>query len=127
MTTAGIRAVVSTGKGKMDNVLKKSRWVWKPKGNWENVVKPLARCEWRPINVLDNVSKDSASMILKRVDLLMHMVDPRHSINIFTRLRFANLLGIKKEGFRFKYDTGCFNTANVVREMLFVLLALSDI
>ncbi|GJR21707.1 hypothetical protein Tco_0970234 [Tanacetum coccineum] len=70
MTTAGIRAVVSTGKGKMDNVLKKSRWVWKPKGNWENVVKPLARCEWRPINVLDNVSKDSASMILKRVDYI---------------------------------------------------------
>ncbi|GKA75481.1 hypothetical protein Tco_0781859 [Tanacetum coccineum] len=26
MTTAGIRAVVSTGKGKMDNALKKSRW-----------------------------------------------------------------------------------------------------
>ncbi|GKC52414.1 ribonuclease H-like domain-containing protein, partial [Tanacetum coccineum] len=40
------------------------------KGNWENVVKPSARCEWRPINVLDNVSKDSASMILKRVDYI---------------------------------------------------------
>ncbi|GJW75551.1 putative ribonuclease H-like domain-containing protein [Tanacetum coccineum] len=34
MTTAGIRAVVNTGKGKMDNALKKSRWVWKPKGNY---------------------------------------------------------------------------------------------
>ncbi|GJR83668.1 ribonuclease H-like domain-containing protein [Tanacetum coccineum] len=34
MTTARTRAVVSTGKGKMDNVLKKSRWVWKPKGNY---------------------------------------------------------------------------------------------
>ncbi|GJW57369.1 hypothetical protein Tco_0104100 [Tanacetum coccineum] len=40
------------------------------KGNWENVVKPSAHCEWRPINVLDNVSKDSASMILKRVDYI---------------------------------------------------------
>ncbi|GJZ49993.1 hypothetical protein Tco_0604183 [Tanacetum coccineum] len=40
------------------------------KGNWENVVKPSARCEWRPINVLDNVSKDSASMILKRVNYI---------------------------------------------------------
>ncbi|GJZ87728.1 hypothetical protein Tco_0659338 [Tanacetum coccineum] len=40
------------------------------KGNWENVVKPSARCEWRPINVLDNVSKDNALMILKRVDYI---------------------------------------------------------
>ncbi|GJW16160.1 hypothetical protein Tco_0020293 [Tanacetum coccineum] len=40
------------------------------KGNWENVVKPSARCEWRPINVLDSVSKDSASMILKRFDYI---------------------------------------------------------
>ncbi|GKA94526.1 putative ribonuclease H-like domain-containing protein [Tanacetum coccineum] len=34
MTTAGTRAVVNTGKGKMDNALKKSRWVWRPKGNY---------------------------------------------------------------------------------------------
>ncbi|GJS05826.1 putative ribonuclease H-like domain-containing protein [Tanacetum coccineum] len=34
MTTAGTRAVVNTGKGKMDNALKKSSWVWKPKGNY---------------------------------------------------------------------------------------------
>ncbi|GKC38704.1 hypothetical protein Tco_1051088 [Tanacetum coccineum] len=40
------------------------------KGNWENVVKPSTRYEWRLINVLDNVSKDSASMILKRVDYI---------------------------------------------------------
>ncbi|GJV16292.1 hypothetical protein Tco_1361615 [Tanacetum coccineum] len=31
MTTARTRAVVNTGKGKMDNDLKKSRWVWRPK------------------------------------------------------------------------------------------------
>ncbi|GJR15260.1 hypothetical protein Tco_0797912 [Tanacetum coccineum] len=35
MTTAGTRAVINIGKGKMDNALKKSRWVWKPKGNPE--------------------------------------------------------------------------------------------
>ncbi|GJY04621.1 putative ribonuclease H-like domain-containing protein [Tanacetum coccineum] len=34
MTTAGIRAIVNTGKGKMNNDLKKSRWVWRPKGNY---------------------------------------------------------------------------------------------
>ncbi|GKC47609.1 hypothetical protein Tco_1065331 [Tanacetum coccineum] len=27
-------AVVNTGNGKMDNALKKSRWVWRPKGNY---------------------------------------------------------------------------------------------
>ncbi|GJU05561.1 retrovirus-related pol polyprotein from transposon TNT 1-94 [Tanacetum coccineum] len=42
MTTAGIRAVVNTGKGKLNTDLKKSRWVWRPKGNY-----------------LDHVSKDS--------------------------------------------------------------------
>ncbi|GJT04063.1 putative ribonuclease H-like domain-containing protein [Tanacetum coccineum] len=31
MTTAGTRAVVNTGKGKLDTDLKKSRWVWRPK------------------------------------------------------------------------------------------------
>ncbi|GKC38699.1 hypothetical protein Tco_1051083, partial [Tanacetum coccineum] len=30
MTTIGTRAVVNTGKGKMDTDLKKSRWVWRP-------------------------------------------------------------------------------------------------
>ncbi|GKA00847.1 hypothetical protein Tco_0673512, partial [Tanacetum coccineum] len=30
MTTAGTRAVVNTGEGKMDTDLKKSRWVWRP-------------------------------------------------------------------------------------------------
>ncbi|GJZ04878.1 hypothetical protein Tco_0538153, partial [Tanacetum coccineum] len=34
MTTSGTRVVVSTNKGKVDNVLKKSRWVWRPKGNY---------------------------------------------------------------------------------------------
>ncbi|GJX67418.1 retrovirus-related pol polyprotein from transposon TNT 1-94 [Tanacetum coccineum] len=56
MTTAGTRAVVNTGKGKMDTDLKKSRWVWRTKGNY-----------------LDHVSKDSGSFMLKKVDY----VDPK--------------------------------------------------
>ncbi|GJV38180.1 hypothetical protein Tco_1410657 [Tanacetum coccineum] len=49
MTTAGTRAVVNTGKGKMDINLKKLRWVWRPKGNY-----------------LDHESKDSGSFMLKK-------------------------------------------------------------
>ncbi|GJZ70272.1 putative ribonuclease H-like domain-containing protein, partial [Tanacetum coccineum] len=45
ITTAGKRVVVNTGKGKLDTDLKKSRWVWRPKGNY-----------------LDHVSKDSGSL-----------------------------------------------------------------
>ncbi|GJS61151.1 hypothetical protein Tco_0655935 [Tanacetum coccineum] len=56
MTTAGKRAVVNTGKGKLDTDLKKSRWVWRPKGNY-----------------LDHVSKDSGSFMLKKVEY----VDPK--------------------------------------------------
>ncbi|GJZ36367.1 hypothetical protein Tco_0582558 [Tanacetum coccineum] len=56
MTIAGTRAVVNTGKGKMDTDLKKSRWVWRPKGNY-----------------LDHVSKDSGSFMLKKVEY----VDPK--------------------------------------------------
>ncbi|GKF04918.1 hypothetical protein Tco_0035586 [Tanacetum coccineum] len=49
MTTAGTRAVVNTGKGKMVTDLKKSRWVWRPKEEY-----------------LDHVSKDSGSIMLKK-------------------------------------------------------------
>ncbi|GKD22364.1 hypothetical protein Tco_1224067 [Tanacetum coccineum] len=49
MTTVGTRAVVNTGKGKMDTGLKKLRWVWRPKGHY-----------------LDHVSKDSGSFMLKK-------------------------------------------------------------
>ncbi|GJV39925.1 hypothetical protein Tco_1418365, partial [Tanacetum coccineum] len=49
MTTVGTRAVVNTGKGKMDTDLKKSRWVWRLKGNY-----------------LDHVSKDRGSFMLKK-------------------------------------------------------------
>ncbi|GJS86362.1 ribonuclease H-like domain-containing protein [Tanacetum coccineum] len=46
MTTAGIRAVVNTS-----NAIKKSRWVWKPKGNY-----------------MDHVSKESGSFMLKKFE-----------------------------------------------------------
>ncbi|GJR48242.1 putative ribonuclease H-like domain-containing protein [Tanacetum coccineum] len=49
MTTARARALVNTGKGKMDTDLKKSRWVWRPKGNY-----------------LDHMSKYSGSFMLKK-------------------------------------------------------------
>ncbi|GKD17934.1 putative ribonuclease H-like domain-containing protein [Tanacetum coccineum] len=51
MTTVGTRVVVSTGKGKMDNALKKSRWVWRPKGNY-----------------MDHESKESGSFMLKKFE-----------------------------------------------------------
>ncbi|GKC54292.1 hypothetical protein Tco_1077037 [Tanacetum coccineum] len=66
------RAVVNTGKGKMDTDLKKSIWVWRPKGNY-----------------LDHVSKDSGSFMLKKVEAsrvswyrIMAVVDSRCSSHI---------------------------------------------
>ncbi|GKF97804.1 hypothetical protein Tco_0293625, partial [Tanacetum coccineum] len=53
MSTTGTRAVVNTGKGKMDTDLRKSRCVWRPKGNY-----------------LDHVSKDSRSFMLKKVKVI---------------------------------------------------------
>ncbi|GJW24522.1 ribonuclease H-like domain-containing protein [Tanacetum coccineum] len=49
ITTARTRAVVNTGSGKLDTNLKRTRWVWRPKGNY-----------------LDHVSKDSGSFMLKK-------------------------------------------------------------
>ncbi|GJU87255.1 hypothetical protein Tco_1294801 [Tanacetum coccineum] len=48
-TTAGTRAVVNTGKGKLNTDLKWTRWVWRPKGNY-----------------LAHVSKDNGSYMLKK-------------------------------------------------------------
>ncbi|GJS36149.1 hypothetical protein Tco_0534531 [Tanacetum coccineum] len=58
MTTAGTRVVVNTGKGKMDTDLRKSRWVWRPKGNY-----------------LDHVSKDIGSFMLKKGNLEILLQD----------------------------------------------------
>ncbi|GJV40141.1 hypothetical protein Tco_1418581 [Tanacetum coccineum] len=60
MTTAGKRAVVNTGKGKLDTDLKRSKWVWRPKGTY-----------------LDHVSKDNGSFMLKKVE-----ADPTMKISI---------------------------------------------
>ncbi|GKC44010.1 hypothetical protein Tco_1061732 [Tanacetum coccineum] len=51
MTNVGTRAVVNTGKGKMNNALKKSRWVWRSKGNY-----------------MDHESKEKGSFILKKFE-----------------------------------------------------------
>ncbi|GJX66188.1 ribonuclease H-like domain-containing protein [Tanacetum coccineum] len=51
MTTVGTRAVVNTGKGKMDNAPKKSMWVWRLKGNY-----------------MDHESKEKGSFILKKFE-----------------------------------------------------------
>ncbi|GJR24609.1 putative ribonuclease H-like domain-containing protein [Tanacetum coccineum] len=51
MTTARTKAVVNTGKGKMYNALKKSRWVWRPNGNY-----------------IDHESKEKGSFILKKFE-----------------------------------------------------------
>ncbi|GJW06588.1 putative ribonuclease H-like domain-containing protein [Tanacetum coccineum] len=56
MTTAGTSVVVNTSKGKMENDLKKSRWVWRPKGNY-----------------MDHKSKESGSFMLKK----FKYVDPK--------------------------------------------------
>ncbi|GKF49721.1 hypothetical protein Tco_0142972 [Tanacetum coccineum] len=56
MTNVRTRAVVSSGKGKMDNTVKKSRWVWRPKGNY-----------------MDHESKENGSFMLKKFEY----VDPK--------------------------------------------------
>ncbi|GJZ10393.1 ribonuclease H-like domain-containing protein, partial [Tanacetum coccineum] len=51
VATVGTRTVVSAGKGKMENDLKKSRWVWRSKGNY-----------------MDHKSKESGSFMLKKFE-----------------------------------------------------------
>ncbi|GJU02976.1 putative ribonuclease H-like domain-containing protein [Tanacetum coccineum] len=57
------RAVVNTGKGKLDTDLKKSRWVWRPKGNY-----------------LDHVSKDSGSFMLKKVEAIQRSYELKFNL-----------------------------------------------
>ncbi|GKF00678.1 hypothetical protein Tco_0027601, partial [Tanacetum coccineum] len=60
-----------TRTGKMDTDLKKSRWVWRPKGNY-----------------LDHVSKDSGSFMLKRLrqsrDLVVRSCSDELKFNLFS-------------------------------------------
>ncbi|GKE73729.1 hypothetical protein Tco_1535770 [Tanacetum coccineum] len=67
MTTAGTRAVVSTDEGKMDNALKKLRWVWKLKRNY-----------------MDHVSKESGFFILKKFEYANPKGFLRQSRDLFT-------------------------------------------
>ncbi|GJV91639.1 putative ribonuclease H-like domain-containing protein [Tanacetum coccineum] len=56
MNTTRTREIVNIGKSKMENALKKSRWVWRPKGNY-----------------MDYDSKENGSFILKKFEY----VDPK--------------------------------------------------
>ncbi|GJZ08785.1 hypothetical protein Tco_0543068 [Tanacetum coccineum] len=51
MTATGTRAAVNMGKGKLNTDLKRTKWVWRPKGTY-----------------LDHVSKDNGSFMLKKVE-----------------------------------------------------------
>ncbi|GKF50619.1 hypothetical protein Tco_0147086, partial [Tanacetum coccineum] len=64
MTTVGTRAVVS--KGKVENVLKKDKWVWRPKMNYQ-----------------DHVYKYNGSYMLKKFEY----VDPKGISKISMDLR----------------------------------------
>ncbi|GJU52136.1 putative ribonuclease H-like domain-containing protein [Tanacetum coccineum] len=56
VATVGTRTVVSAGKGKMENDLKKSRWVWRSKGNY-----------------MDHKSKESGSFMLKKFEAIQRL------------------------------------------------------
>ncbi|GJT82346.1 hypothetical protein Tco_1056688 [Tanacetum coccineum] len=89
MTTAGKRAVVNTGKGKLDTDLKESRWVWRPKGNY-----------------LDHVSKDKGEEPEDRGRIIQDIDDdPLVSLGVSredirpTILRHPNIAKVASQGF----------------------------
>ncbi|GJR74935.1 putative ribonuclease H-like domain-containing protein [Tanacetum coccineum] len=57
----GTKSIVILVKVRMDTDLKKSRWVWRPKGNY-----------------LDHVSKDSGSFMLKKVEAIRDLFTELH-------------------------------------------------
>ncbi|GJT66659.1 putative ribonuclease H-like domain-containing protein [Tanacetum coccineum] len=73
------RAVVNTGKGKLNTDLKKSRWVWRPKGNY-----------------LDHVSKDSGSFMLKKGNPEILQAFEEEKRNIASQKRAAQTTSINK-------------------------------
>ncbi|GJZ31499.1 ribonuclease H-like domain-containing protein [Tanacetum coccineum] len=91
VTTAGLKAVVSAAKGNRENVVKSSAcWIWRPTGN-----------------VIDHISKDSGSYMIKRFDYVdlqgrlksamawiikKLMVDLLHLEEVLNRMK-----GIKRE------------------------------
>ncbi|GKA38637.1 hypothetical protein Tco_0731188 [Tanacetum coccineum] len=89
ITTAGTKAVVNTGKGKIDNALKKSRRVWRPKGNY-----------------MDHESKEKGSFILKKFEY----VDPKGiSKSVWAGVWEAKR--VKGEGKK-RVDSGCSSHMN---------------
>ncbi|GKE49848.1 ribonuclease H-like domain-containing protein, partial [Tanacetum coccineum] len=71
VTTAGLKAVVSAAKGNGENVVKSSAcWIWRPTGN-----------------VIDDISKDSGSYMLKRFDY----VDLQGRLNECSRHMTGNM------------------------------------
>ncbi|GJX56042.1 putative ribonuclease H-like domain-containing protein [Tanacetum coccineum] len=92
VTTAGPKAVVSAAEG-----------------NGENAVKSLACWIWRPTeNVIDHISKDSGSYMLKRFDY----------VNLHGRLKSA--IGCSRTG---KLD---FEDVYFVKELTFNLFSVSQ-
>ncbi|GKD21479.1 retrovirus-related pol polyprotein from transposon TNT 1-94 [Tanacetum coccineum] len=70
VTTAGPKAVVSAAEGNRENVVKSSTcWIWRPTGN-----------------VIDHISKDNGSYMLKRFDY----VDLQGRLNGFSRHMTGN-------------------------------------
>ncbi|GKB73403.1 putative ribonuclease H-like domain-containing protein, partial [Tanacetum coccineum] len=81
MTTVGIRAVVS--KGKVENILKKDKWVWRPKMNYQ-----------------DHVYKYNGSYILKKFEAIQRSCSDPYSVwivvdsslyGLATKLFFLNM------------------------------------
>ncbi|GJV69296.1 hypothetical protein Tco_1484805 [Tanacetum coccineum] len=100
MTTAETRAVVNTCKGKMDTDLKKSRWVWRPKGNYlisapktesRNKVLVTETYVWDE----EEVSSDDEQMVQAKVLMALAEVEQLVGKNLTrngSELQIANLL-----------------------------------
>ncbi|GJZ42512.1 hypothetical protein Tco_0589398 [Tanacetum coccineum] len=73
------QSVVNTGKGKMDNDLKKSRWVWRPKGNY-----------------MDHESKEKGSFILKKFEAWLKSVKRLSMKKRFRKKEYVSKQGRKK-------------------------------
>ncbi|GKF18134.1 hypothetical protein Tco_0063052, partial [Tanacetum coccineum] len=124
MTAAGTRAAVNTGKGKVNTDLKRSKWVWRPKGTY-----------------LDHVSKDNGSFMLKKgnPEILLHdhaVVDSGYSSHMTRNKAYLSDYEDLNGGFvAFRSDLkgGKIKTANLdfddvyfVDELKFNLFSVSQ-
>ncbi|GJZ41401.1 putative reverse transcriptase domain-containing protein [Tanacetum coccineum] len=104
ITTVRTRAIVNTGKGKLNTDLKKSRWIWRPKGNY-----------------LDHVSKDSGSFMLKKGNLEIIQKF------LFT-VSIAMVLLIGKDGWEYRVSSDMdFSQRKLKRIVTFTSLGADDI